>query len=171
MRDNMKRTIICLSLILSTAIAYGQKCVAVNSEKVFKSIEAYNSAMTQLDTESKEYQKKVDAMYNEVQNLYNSYMKQRGNLSENDRKTIEAQIAQKENTAKEYQTAVFGSDGVMMKKRIELIRPIQEKVFGTIEKYATANGIDVVVDVASNASVLFYSKAADHTDQVIALLK
>ena len=57
-----------------------------------------------------------------------------------------------------------------MKKRIELIKPIQEKVFAAIEQYAKEYGFDLVLDKASNASILFYNEAIDHTANVIAHL-
>jgi outer membrane protein len=58
-----------------------------------------------------------------------------------------------------------------MKKRVELIKPIQEKVFGAIELYAKANGYDLVLDKASNASILYFNTSIDHTAQVIEALK
>lgn len=167
----MKRLISTLALICVAGIAFAQHYVVIDSEKVFKSIAEYNSAMTQLDSLAKEYQSKVDAMYKEVENQYTTYAKQRSSITESERKNIEAQLAEKEKTAQQYQNSVFGSDGVMMKKRIELIRPIQEKVFSAIEKYAQQNGIDLVIDRATNASILYNAPSADHTEQIISILK
>jgi outer membrane protein len=67
--------------------------------------------------------------------------------------------------------SVFGNEGVMMKKRIELIQPIQRRVFGAIEQYAKAGGYDLVLDKASNASMLYHSDSVNHTENIIELLK
>ena len=58
-----------------------------------------------------------------------------------------------------------------MKKRLELIQPIQKKVFDAIEQYATSNGYDLVLDSAANPTMLYKSEKVDQTDAVIELLK
>lgn len=168
----MKRTILTLLLALATlGIASAQKYCVIDSEKVFKSLEEYNNAMTKLDELGKAYQAEVDNKYKSIESLYNSYMQQKEALSASTRASIEQQILQKEEAAQKYQQDMFGDNGELMKKRIELIKPIQTKVFGAIEKYAKDNGYDLVLDKASNASILYLNNAIDHTTQVIEYLK
>ena len=143
----------------------------VDSEKIFRSIADYNTAITTLDNLAKDYQAKVDAAYAEVESLYNSYMAQKQNLSQSSRNSKEQEILAKEKAVAQYQESVFGNEGVMMKKRIELIQPIQRRVFGAIEQYAKAGGYDLVLDKASNASMLYHSDSVNHTENIIELLK
>ena len=58
-----------------------------------------------------------------------------------------------------------------MKKRIELIKPIQERVFAAIESYAKRVGADVVIDSSNNPTLLYTSAAAERTDEVIQSLQ
>ncbi len=168
----MKRLILTAALVLAGAgMAFAQKYIVVDSEKIFKSIPEYNEAMKTLDAMSEKYQDAVDAKFQEIENLYNTYVAQKASLSSATRNAYEQQILSQEKTATEYQQSVFGNDGVIMKKRIELIQPIQSRVFSAIEKYARDNGCDMVVDKASNPSILFCSDAVNHTDAVINLLK
>ena len=168
----MKRTILTLLFALATlGVASAQKYCVIDSEKVFKSLEEYNNAMTKLDELGKAYQAEVDNKYKSIESLYNSYMQQKEALSASTRASIEQQILQKEEAAQKYQQDMFGDNGELMKKRIELIKPIQTKVFGAIEKYAKDNGYDLVLDKASNASILYLNNAIDHTTQVIEYLK
>ena len=168
----MKRTILTLLFALATlGIASAQKYCVIDSEKVFKSLEEYNNAMTKLDELGKAYQAEVDNKYKSIESLYNSYMQQKEALSASTRASIEQQILQKEEAAQKYQQDMFGDNGELMKKRIELIKPIQTKVFGAIEKYAKDNGYDLVLDKASNASILYLNNAINHTTQVIEYLK
>ena len=85
--------------------------------------------------------------------------------------TIEQQILKKEEEAQKFQKEVFGDEGTLIKKRVELIKPIQERVFAAIEAYAKANGYELVLDKASNASILYFGSAIDHTDKIIEKLK
>ena len=164
----MKRLILTVVLALATlGIASAQKCCVIDSEKVFKSLDEYNKALASLDELGKAYQTEVDNKYKSIESLYNNYMAQKNNLSASSRASIEQQILQKEQEAQKYQQEVFGEEGTLMKKRVELIKPIQTKVFAAIEKYAKAKGYNLVLDKASNASILYYGEAIDHTAQVI----
>lgn len=168
----MKRIILSVVLALATlGIASAQRYCVIDSEKVFKSLDEYNKAMTQLDELGKSYQAEVDNRYKSIESLYNNYMAQKASLSASTRASIEQQILQKEDEAQKYQQELFGEDGALMKKRVELIKPIQTKVFAAIEAYAKANGYDLVLDKASNASILYLNNAIDHTTQVIEYLK
>jgi outer membrane protein len=168
----MKRIILTAILALATfALASAQKYCVVDSEKIFKSLEAYNNAMTQLDELAKSYQAEVDNKYKSIESLYNSYMAQKNSLSMSSQATIEQQILKKEEEAQKYQKEVFGDEGTLIKKRVELIKPIQERVFAAIEAYAKANGYELVLDKASNASILYFGSAIDHTDKIIEKLK
>ena len=168
----MRRLFIILAaVIIGIGAASAQKYIVVDSEKIFRSLADYNTAMTTLDNLAKEYQTKVDNAYAEVESLYNTYMAQKANLSATARNTKEQEILAKERAAAEFQESVFGNDGVIMKKRIELIQPIQKRVFTAIENYAKSGGYDMVVDSASNAAMLYHSEAVNHTQNIIELLK
>ena len=168
----MKRVILAVLFALATlGIASAQKYCVIDSEKIFKSIDDYNKAMTQLDELGKAYQSEIDSKYKSIESLYNSYMQQRDGLSASTRTSIEQQILQKEQEVQNYQQEVLGENGALMQRRIELIKPIQERVFGAIEAYAKANGFELVLDKASNVSLLYSSKAVDHTQQIIEMVK
>ncbi|MDR3877897.1 MAG: OmpH family outer membrane protein, partial [Alistipes sp.] len=148
-----------------------QNYIIVNSEKVFKSIDAYNTALSTLDKLAEQYQDMVDAKFAEVETLYNNYMNQKASLTAATRQTRENDILAKEKAAQEYQETLFGNDGTLMKKRIEMIEPIQKQVFSAIEAYAKQVGADVVLDSANNPTLLYSNPSVDRTQQVIDVLK
>ena len=80
-------------------------------------------------------------------------------------------ILDAEAKATKYQESLFGSNGELMKKRLELIQPIQAQVFAVIEAISQQNGFDLVIDIASNPTVLYYSSKVDYTEKVIEALK
>ena len=160
-----------VAMVLSVAAVSAQNYMVVDSEKVFKSLSAYNNALTQIENLSEQYQAKVDAQYQEVERLYNSYIQQRASLSEATRQQREQQILQKEQEATEYQESIFGTDGELMKKRMELIQPIQQRVFNAIERIATQYGYDLVIDISANPTILYYSSKVDFTQKIINALR
>jgi outer membrane protein len=168
----MRRFILVLALVLGLSFAASaQNYALVNSEKIFKSIEGYNAAISELDKMAQEYQAEVDEKFKAVENLYNAYMQRKSQLSEASQAANEENIIKKEQEATEFQESIFGTDGELMKKRLELIQPIQKLVFSTIEEYAKAKGYDMVIDISQNATMLYYSPKADHTEAIIAELK
>lgn len=167
----MKRLILTLALVLSAAFASAQNYAVVNSEKIFKSIDQYNQAISQLDQMANDYQKQVDLKFDEVEKIYNAYMQRRSQLSAASQQANEENILKLEQEAQKYQESIFGTDGELMKKRLELIQPIQKKVFDTIKQYAEKKGYDMIIDISQNATMLYYSERADHTDEIIAILK
>lgn len=160
-----------MALVLMGAAAMAQNYIVVNSEKIFKSIAAYNTAIEELDKLAKNYQEWVDAKFEEVEQLYNNYQQQRASLSESSRQQWETVILEKEQQATKYQEELFGQEGTLMKQRIEKIKPIQEKVFAAIEAYAKQVGADVVIDSSNNPTLLYNSAAVERTDEVIKLIK
>ena len=166
----MKRLILIAAFVLSAGTLAAQNYIIVNSEKVFKSIDAYNTALSTLDKLAEQYQDMVDAKFAEVETLYNNYMNQKASLTAATRQTRENDILAKEKAA-EYQETLFGNDGTLMKKRVEMIEPIQKKVFSAIEAYAKQVGADVVLDSANNPTLLYSNPSVDRTQQVIDVLK
>lgn len=160
-----------VAMLISVAAVSAQNYMVIDSEKVFKSLSSYNNALTEIDQLAEEYQAKVDAKFQEVETLYNSYMQQRAALSETSRQQREQQILKKEQEATEYQESLFGTEGELMKRRMELIQPIQKKVFDTIESFATQYGYDLVIDISANPTVLYYSSKVDFTQRIINALK
>ena len=157
--------------MMTAGMASAQNYMVVDSEKIFKSINSYNSALDSIEKLAEQYQQQVDAKFAEVEKLYNSYMQQRASFSEAYRQQYEQMILQKEAEATEYQESLFGTEGELMKRRMELIQPIQERVFSTIESFSRQYGYDLVIDISANPTILYYSSKVDYTDKIIAALK
>lgn len=167
----MKRLLLLAALLLTAGTLSAQNYIIVNSEKIFKSLDAYNNAITSLDELAKQYQNQVDAKYEAIETLYNSYQSQKASLSAATRQARENEIISKEQEAQKYQESLFGQEGALMKKRLELIQPIQKQVFAAIEAYARQVGADAVIDSANNPTLLYNNPAIERTQQVIDALR
>lgn len=167
----MKRLILIAAFVLTAGTLSAQNYIIVNSEKVFKSIDAYNTAISDLDKLAKQYQDQVDAKFAEIETLYNNYVNQKQTLSAAARQVRENAILTKEKEAQEYQESLFGQEGTLMKRRVEMISPIQKRVFAAIEAYAKQAGADLVLDSANNPMLLYNNPSVERTQQVIDSLK
>ena len=167
----MKKVILMALFALVGVAATAQNYIVVNSEKIFKSLDSYNKAITQLDELAESYKQQVNAKFEEVESLFATYERQRTALSAAARQSFENQILQKEKDANAYQESLFGQEGELMKRRVALIKPIQERVFAAIEAYAKQTGAEVVIDSSNNPTLLYTAPSAERTDEVIKSLK
>ncbi len=166
-----KIVVLLVAIIASVSVLSAQNYMVVDSEKVFTSLTEYNKALSEIEALSTSYQSNVDSRFAKVETMYNSYVAERGNLSTTARAARESEILKAEEEANLYQETIFSAEGELMKRRLELISPIQQRVFAAIEAFAKANGFDLVLDTASNATILYKSSAVDKTDAIIATLK
>jgi len=167
----MKKIMLLVTLLFAAAGAFAQGTMVVNTEKIFKAIPKYNDAMSQVDKLGEQYQKNVDQAYANIEQMYNSYIAQKAYLNDAARQSREDAIIKREQEAGKYQESIFGPEGELMKKRVELIKPIQDMVFAAINKYARDKGFTLVLDIANNPSVLYYVPTSDKTDEIINLVK
>lgn len=167
----MKKLFLTLALGVIASIGFAQNYMVVNSEKIFKSQSDYNTALTTLDELAKAEQKKVDNKFAEVESLYNRYMRVKSSMTPAQQQAQEEEILRREEEAIAYQEEFFGNEGSLMKKRLELIQPIQKRVFEAIERYAKESGYDLVIDSASNPTLIFSSEKVDKTQAIIDRLK
>jgi outer membrane protein len=83
------------------------------------------------------------------------------------KKQKEDEILKKEKEAKELQKKRFGKDGDLFKKRQELVKPIQDKVYNAIEDVATKKSYSFVFDKAANVSILYADPKLDISDEIL----
>jgi outer membrane protein len=168
----MKKMIIALvAVVMSVGVASAQNYMVVDSEKIFKSVASYNEALEDIEKLATQYQQAVDDKFAEVESLYNSYMQQRSSLTVSSQQQYEQLILKREAEATEYQESLFGTEGELMKKRVALIQPIQQRVFNIIESFSKQYGYDLVIDIAANPTILYYSSKVDFTARIIDALK
>lgn len=168
----MKKLIVSLACALCAATGLlAQNYAFINSESVFKSLDDYNAAIEQLDNLAAQYRKNVDEAYADLDEMYNNYQAQKAYLSETNRNRREDEIVTREREINKYQQDVLGPEGDLMKKRVELIKPIQDRVFAVIDKYAKDNGLGMIIDRTNNQTLLYYAPGLDKTEEIINLLK
>ena len=164
----MKKIIIISSLLLMAFLpGFGQKYAFVDTDYILNNIPEYTDAQALLDDLSVEWQKEIEAKFQEIDKLYRDYQAESILLPEDLKKQKENEIIQKEKDAKDLQKKRFGKDGDLFKKRLELVQPIQEKIFNAIQDMAVTRNYAFIFDKASGASLLFADSKYDLSDDVL----
>jgi outer membrane protein len=163
------KKIILLAAIFCT-LGFGvsaQKYAFVNTDYILDNIPEYTDAQTQLDELSATWQKEIDAKFAEIDKMYKSYQNEAVLLPEDMKKKREDEIIKKEREAKDLQKKRFGKDGDLFKKRQELIKPIQEKIYNAIEDIANSENYAVIFDKATNATLIYTNPKYDVSEQIL----
>ncbi len=162
------KTISILSLFLLFGMnASAQRFAYVDSEYILSQMPSYKSAQTQLDELSKEWQEEIDAKFEEIDKMYKAYQAEKVLLTADMQAKRENEIIEKEREAKRLQNEKFGYDGELFKKRQELIKPIQDKVYEAINKVAKNNGLDFIFDKSGDMLMLVSNPKYDRSDEVL----
>ena len=108
---------------------------------------------------------------NKVLDNIDEYQAEQVLLTEEQRKGKEEEIMNREKEARKMQKDKFGEEGELFKKRQDLVRPVQDKVYAAIQEYAISKGLEVIFDTSGSAGVIYYSKELDKTDDIIKKFK
>lgn len=164
----MKKIFILAAFLMGTAFTtFAQKYAYVNTDYILENITEYTDAQQQLDDLSVQWQKEIEAKFAEIDKLYKAFQNEAVLLPDEMKKKREDEIVKKEKDAKDLQKKRFGTDGDLYKKRIELIKPIQEKVYTAIEEIAEAENYAVIFDKAGNATLIYSNPKYDISELVL----
>lgn len=157
--------------LLLTGLATAQRIAYVDVTDVLESLPDYQKAQEQLDKVATQWRQEIAQEQDKIKGMYSKFQAEQVLLSEDMKKQREDEITNKEKEVREMQRQKFGPEGALFKKREELVKPIQDRVYGTIEKYAQDKGFDFIFDKGSAAGMLYADKRYDKTEDIKGLLK
>ena len=167
----MKKLILTLGIVLTTSVlTFAQKFAYVDTEFILGQIPEYKSAQAELDKISVQWQKEIEGRFGEIDKLYKAYQADAILLTEDMKKKRENEILNKEKEVKDLQKQRFGVDGELFKKRQELVKPIQDKVYNGIKSVAEKKGLGFIMDKSGQVSILYANSKYDISDDVLVYL-
>jgi outer membrane protein len=167
MKVFFKTTILMAFAVALSLPAEAQRFAYVDSEYILGQLPAYKSAQTELNAISKEWQEEIDAKFADIDKMYKQYQAEKVLLTKDAQTKRENEIIEKERAAKKLQNDKFGYDGELLKKRAELIKPLQDKVYEAIQKVAKANGLDFIFDKSGDMLMLVSNPKYDRSGEVL----
>ncbi|MFT4826730.1 MAG: outer membrane protein [Paracoccaceae bacterium] len=163
----IKISVLFAIFAFSSSTVLAQKFAYVDSEYILAQMPAYKSAQTQLNEISKQWQSDVDDNFTEIDELYKQYQAEKVLLTKDMQTKRENEIIEKERAAKKFQNDKFGYEGELFKKRSELVKPLQDKLYEAINKVAKGNGLDFIFDKSGDMLMLVSNSKYDRSDEVL----
>jgi outer membrane protein len=164
----MKKLILTLALVAATYLSsFAQKYCVIDSKYILENLQEYKDAQKKLDAVSQEWQNEIDVKFAEVDRLYKAYQAEQVMLSDDMKQRRQNDIIEKEKQAKDLQKKRFGFEGDLYKKRQELVKPAQDKVYNAIQKLAASKGYDLILDKSAGITIFFNDPRLDKSAEVL----
>jgi len=163
----MKKIVLLAFLSAITFTGFSQKYAIIDTRYILDKLPEYKDAQKKLDSVTAGWQKDIETKQSELDNMYKSYEAEQVMLSDDLKKKREDQLFNKEKDLRDLQRKRFGFEGDLFKKRQELIKPIQDKVYNAVQRMAGSRGYDFVLDKSEGITIIFADPKLDKSEDVL----
>lgn len=157
---------LCL-VVLNFSKVNAQRYAVIDTKYILDKMPEYKTAQKQLDDVAAGWQKEIDAMQQELDRMYKDFDAEQVMLSDELKKKRSDQLFVKEKNLRDLQRQRFGFEGDLFKKRQELIKPVQDKVYNAVQKLAVQRGYDFILDKSEGITVIFADPKLEKSDDVL----
>ena len=168
----IKKTLLSAATMMFLTLSLSaQKIAIIDVNQVLNALPEYKQAQDELDKIALKWRGEIAQQQDVIKGMYNKYQAEQVLMNEEARKKREDEIMAKEKEAREVQRLKFGPEGELFRKRQELVKPIQDKVYTAIEKYANEKGYDLILDKSSSAGLIFANATYYKTQNIVDMVK
>ena len=155
----------CIALLSTTVSA--QRYAVIDSKFILEKMPEYKDAQKKLDQFSEQWQQEIEQKQALVDKMYKDYDAEQVMLSDELKKKREDEIYNKDKELRDLQKKRFGFEGDLFKKRQELIKPIQDRVYNAVQKLAIEKSFDFILDKSEGITVIFVDPKLDRSEDVL----
>lgn len=164
----MKKIIVLALVALSLAAGtQAQRYAVIDSKYILEKMPDYKTAQKKLDDFSIQWQAEIDQKQAVLDKMYKDYDAEQVMLSDDLKKKREDELFNKEKELRDLQKKRFGFEGDLFKKRQELIKPIQDKVYNAVQRLAVERSYDFILDKSEGITVIFADPKLDRSEDVL----
>jgi outer membrane protein len=163
----MKKIIFFLLTSMLTMQLQAQRYAVIDTRYILNKLPEYEDAQKKLDAFSTQWQKEIDEKQVVLDQLYRNFEAERVMLSDELLKKREDDLFNKEKELRDLQKKRFGFEGDLFKKRQELVKPIQDRVYNAVQKIAVVRQYDLVLDKSEGITIIFADPKLDRSDDVL----
>jgi outer membrane protein len=163
----MKTFLFAVILSLTAVSVNAQRYAVIDSKYILGKMTDYTEAQKKLDEFSALWQQELDQKQAAVDKMYREYDAEQVMLPDNLKKKREDELYNKEKELRDLQRKRFGFEGDLFKKRQELIKPIQDRVYNAVQKLAIDKQYDFILDKSEGITVIFADPKLDKSDDVL----
>lgn len=165
-----KLFLVTFGLLLFTTAVNAQRYAIIDTKYILSKIPEYKDANAKLEEIADAWQKEIDQIQSDLDKMYRVLDAERAMLTPELLKKREDEIFNKEKQVRDLQRRRFGYEGDYFRKKQELVKPIQDRVFNAVQKLATERMYDFILDKSEGITVIFADPKLDKSDDVLKIL-
>ena len=154
------------SLVIIT-VTFAQKFGYVDTQYILERLPDYQQAQGEIDKLAKGWEGEIQEMLKEAESLEAEFQAEEVLLTVEMRADRQTEIERKWKEIKDYQSQIFGFEGLYFLKKKELIKPVQDKVWEAVERVAKNNRLQIVFDKSGDLVMIYTDPIHDYTDYVL----
>jgi outer membrane protein len=164
----MKKTFLfALLAVAFTLNSQAQKYAIIDTKFILSKMPDYVDADKKLQQISDQWQKEIDDLQAQLNEMYKNYDAEQYMLSDDLKKKREDELFNKEKELRDLQKKRFGYNGDLFKERERIVKPIQDEVYNAVQKMAVAHGYDFVLDKSEGITVIFADPKLDRSNDIL----
>ena len=162
-----KIPVILITCLIISAGLKAQRYAVIDSKYILEKVPEYKAAQQKLDQFSAQWQQEIDKKSAALDKMYKDYDAEQVMLSDELKKKREDELFNTDKELKDLQRKRYGYEGDIFKKRQELIKPIQDRVYNAVQKLAASKLYDFILDKSEGITVIFADPKLDKSDDVL----
>ena len=149
---NLKSLFIAVLMALPMTFSYAQSKVAhIDTQQLIGQMPEVVAAQKQLEELEKTYTNQIESTYKEFQTKAQSYSADAANQTDVTNQARQKELETMQQNINQYRETAAQD---LQKKQVEMMRPLYDKAKAAIEKVASAQGFDYVLDATAGGSVI-----------------
>ena len=163
----MKKINVLVFALFLVNLTFAQKFGYVDTQYILEKMPEYKEAQAEIEKLAKGWEKEIQDLYQEVEQMEVDLRAEEVLLTKEMWEERNAEIERNWKEVQEYQQSIFGFEGLYFLKKKELVKPIQDQVFESVERVAKNNRLQIVFDKSGDLVMIYTDPIHDYTDFVL----
>ena len=155
--DKSLKIVLLLLFCLTAGPLAAQKFGYIDSEYILNKHPDYKVIQDELQKLSTEWKKEAQSLDQEIKDLSTQLKAEEVLLTEEMYQKRMEEIKAKQKASQEFNSRIFGINGMYYQKQAELLQPLQSKIYDAIERVSRRNNLAVLFDKAAGPSAIIYT--------------
>ncbi|WP_196891133.1 OmpH family outer membrane protein [Aureivirga marina] len=166
----IKKVLLTFIIVISSTVVFAQKpqkIAYIDMEYILQNVPEYTKAQGQLDEKIQSWRQKLEKKNEEISVMKTELNNERALLTEDliEEREEDIQILLEE--YKKMENDYFGPEGDLFLLRRQLVKPIQDLIFNSVQEIAKRKKYDIVFDNSQDLIMLYTNKKYDISELVI----
>ena len=144
-----------------------QRIAFIAMEYILENVPEYMEAQSTLNTKVTKWREELDQLVRYIEQLKTDLTNERAILTQDLIEEKEDQITLKQQELRRLESLFFGQEGKMFLLRKQLVKPVQDQVYNSVQRIASRRNYDFVFDKSSDLVMLYSNKKHDISELIL----